>query len=224
MNSLNLKEKTTVLFDLDGTLLPMELEEFTNTYFALLAKKAAPFGYEPKPLVAAVWKGTKAMVKNDGSELNCSRFWEVFSQEMGRESLKLREPFDEFYAKEFHGAKTATWENPLAKNSLFPAVGVNTRLSWVGLSLSDFSYVTTYENSSYCKPNPDYFGEILEKTGKQPEECLMVGNDADEDLAALEREIDVFLTTDCLINKSGRDLTGISTGTFAEFLTMMEVN
>ena len=181
MNSLNLKEKTTVLFDLDGTLLPMELEEFTNTYFALLAKKAAPFGYEPKPLVAAVWKGTKAMVKNDGSELNCSRFWEVFSQEMGRESLKLREPFDEFYAKEFHGAKTATWENPLAKkavdglkkrgfelmlatNSLFPAVGVNTRLSWVGLSLSDFSYVTTYENSSYCKPNPDYFGEILEKT------------------------------------------------------------
>ena len=215
MNSLNLKEKTTVLFDLDGTLLPMELEEFTNTYFALLAKKAAPFGYEPKPLVAAVWKGTKAM--------------------------KLREPFDELYAKEFHGAKTATWENPLAKkavdglkkrgfelmlatNSLFPAVGVNTRLSWVGLSLSDFSYVTTYENSSYCKPNPDYFGEILEKTGKQPEECLMVGNDADEDLAALEREIDVFLTTDCLINKSGRDLTGISTGTFAEFLTMMEVN
>ena len=34
---------TTVLFDLDGTLLPMELEEFTNTYFGLLAKKAAPF-------------------------------------------------------------------------------------------------------------------------------------------------------------------------------------
>ena len=32
-----------VLFDLDGTLLPMELEKFTNTYFGLLAKKAAPF-------------------------------------------------------------------------------------------------------------------------------------------------------------------------------------
>ena len=33
---------TTVLFDLDGTLLPMELEQFTNTYFGLLANKAAP--------------------------------------------------------------------------------------------------------------------------------------------------------------------------------------
>lgn len=57
MNSLNLKEKTTVLFDLDGTLLPMELEEFTNTYFALLAKKAAPFGYEPKPLGGCCLEG-----------------------------------------------------------------------------------------------------------------------------------------------------------------------
>ena len=47
MNSLNLKEKTTVLFDLDGTLLPMELEEFTNTYFALLAKRPPRLGTSP---------------------------------------------------------------------------------------------------------------------------------------------------------------------------------
>ena len=32
---------TTVLFDLDGTLLPMEVEHFTKTYFGLLAQKAA---------------------------------------------------------------------------------------------------------------------------------------------------------------------------------------
>ena len=74
---------TTVLFDLDGTLLPMELEQFTNTYFGLLAKKAAPFGYDPKTLVAAVWKGTKAMVKNDGTETNDKRFWDTFSWELG---------------------------------------------------------------------------------------------------------------------------------------------
>ena len=77
---------TTVLFDLDGTLLPMELEKFTNTYFGLLAKKAAPFGFQPEPLVAAVWKGTKAMVKNDGTETNDKRFWDTFAGEMGRKS------------------------------------------------------------------------------------------------------------------------------------------
>ena len=31
----------TVLFDLDGTLLPMDQEEFVNTYLGLLAKKLA---------------------------------------------------------------------------------------------------------------------------------------------------------------------------------------
>ena len=46
---------TTVLFDLDGTLLPMDQEAFTTGYFKLLAKKLAPHGYEPKSLVDAIW-------------------------------------------------------------------------------------------------------------------------------------------------------------------------
>ena len=98
---------TTVLFDLDGTLLPMELEKFTNTYFGLLAKKAAPFGFQPEPLVAAVWKGTKAMVKNDGTETNDKRFWDTFAGEMGEEVLQLRPVFDGLYANEFPGATAA---------------------------------------------------------------------------------------------------------------------
>ena len=47
----------TVFFDLDGTLLPMDQEEFVNTYMGLLAKKMAPQGYDPKHLVAAMWAG-----------------------------------------------------------------------------------------------------------------------------------------------------------------------
>lgn len=237
MQTLDLSTKTTVLFDLDGTLLPMELEEFTNTYFALLAKKAAPFGYEAKPLVGAVWRGTKAMVQNDGLKTNCDRFWEVFSHTLGQQVLALKPEFDDFYAKEFHQAKSATGENPLAKraveglkakgfevvlatNPLFPAVGVATRLSWIGLSIEDFSYVSTYENSSFCKPNPLYFQEILEKIRKQPQECLMVGNDASEDLAAEKLGIPVYLTTDCLVNPEQKDLSQIVTGSFAGFLKL----
>ena len=207
---------TTVLFDLDGTLLPMELEQFTNTYFGLLAKKAAPFGFQPEPLVAAVWKGT-------------------FAGEMGEEVLQLRPVFDGFYANEFHGAKAACGENPLARraidglkakgydvvlatNPIFPLVGVETRLSWIGLSLQDFSYVTAYENSSTCKPNPAYYAEILRKTGKRPQECLVVGNDATEDAAALEQGLELYLVTDCLLNPKGRDLSGIPQGSFQEFM------
>ena len=64
----------TVLFDLDGTLLPMDQDTFTNAYFKELAKKMAPFGYNPDELVKGVWKVTGAMVRNDGTKTNEEAF------------------------------------------------------------------------------------------------------------------------------------------------------
>lgn len=234
------KEITTVLFDLDGTLLPMKLEAFTSAYFSLLAKQAAPFGYDPKALADAVWKGTRAMQGNDGTMPNCDRFWQVFGEELGPEAAGLRPEFDRFYANEFHQARGAVGENPLAgkvvrglrdrgygvalaTNPLFPAVGVETRLSWLGLSLDDFSLVTTYENSRYCKPNPRYYKEILDKMGRLPQECLMVGNDAQEDLAARDVGLAVYLVTDCLENPGGRDLSDVDRGSFPELAAWMGI-
>lgn len=60
---------TTVLFDLDGTLLPMDQDVFIKDYFGRLAKKLVPYGYEPKKLIETVWAGTKAMVKNTGEKI-----------------------------------------------------------------------------------------------------------------------------------------------------------
>ena len=53
---------TTVLFDLDGTLLPFEQDDFVKIYFSELCRKLAPMGYEPQHTVKSVWGGTKAMV------------------------------------------------------------------------------------------------------------------------------------------------------------------
>lgn len=227
---------TTVLFDLDGTLLPMETETFTHAYFKLLAQKAAPYGYEPQALTAAVWAGTKAMVKNDGTEKNDQRFWQVFAGELGEDVLKLRPVFDRFYQEEFHGAKAAARENPLAKraveglkakgytvalatNPLFPLVGQATRLSWVGLRPEDFALVTSYESCSYCKPNPAYFTQVLEQLGRRPEECLMVGNDVREDVLAAEAAgLSAYLVTDCLENGDAADIGRMERGSFEEFL------
>ena len=235
------KNITTVLFDLDGTLLPMDTDTFTHAYFELLAQKAAPYGYEPKPLVDAVWKGTAAMVKNDGGASNCQRFWDVFASIFGPESRNMQAEFDEFYANEFHGVRSSVGENPLAAkavrglrakgydvilatNPIFPAVGVGTRLNWLGLELTDFSLVTRYENSTFCKPNPEYYREILQKTGKSPSECLMVGNDAREDLAARKAGLSVYLATDCLIDPEHADLSAAQTGTFRDFMRYAEVD
>lgn len=224
---------TTVLFDLDGTLLPMDQEVFTKTYFKLLAARLAPLGYEPRKLVDSIWAGTEAMVRNDGSRTNQEAFWQVFRQIYGEAALKDKAVVDDFYASEFNQARPSCGFTPaaaevvaqlkaagktlvLATNPIFPAVATENRIRWAGLEPEDFLYRTTYENSHYSKPNPKYYEEILQVIGRRPEECLMVGNDASEDLAAAQLGIRVFLLTDCLINRQGRDLSGCESGGFPE--------
>ena len=49
-----------VLFDLDGTLLPMDQNEFVKYYMPLLAKRFVKYGMEPKALIGTIWKGVEA--------------------------------------------------------------------------------------------------------------------------------------------------------------------
>ena len=104
----------TILFDLDGTLLPMDNDEFTKGYFKLLVKKLAPYGYEPQKLIDGIWSGTAAMVKNDGTKFNEQAFWEKFSEVFGEKALADKPLFDEFYKKEFQSAKAICGFNPKA--------------------------------------------------------------------------------------------------------------
>lgn len=226
---------TTILFDLDGTLLPMDQEEFIKYYFSLLAKKLSPYGYDPKSLFTNIWEGTAAMVKNNGPCSNEDVFWNQFTQAYG-ENVRKDEPiFRDFYENEFSGAKAACGFNPkaaetirqlkeegyrivLATNPIFPAVATENRIRWAGLNADDFELVTTYENSCHCKPNPDYYQDILSQIGADSAECLMVGNDALEDMAAAKLGIKVFLLSDCLINKYDADLSGLPQGSFDQLL------
>lgn len=225
----------TILFDLDGTLLPMDQDAFVQAYFGLLAKKLAPHGYDPKQLISAIWKGTMAMIANDGSCLNEEAFWRVFCGIYGEDARKDIPLFDAFYAAEFQQAQAACGFNPqaadciaalkkqgfrliLATNPIFPAVATLSRIRWAGLNKEDFELITTYENSRFCKPNVDYYRTILNEQGCDPAECLMVGNDADDDLPAQKLGMRVFLLTDCLINKSNIDLSVLPHGGFDELM------
>ena len=225
--------KKTVFFDLDGTLLPMDQDVFIKHYFGLMAKKLAPLGYESEALLNAIWTGTEAMVANDGSRSNEEVFWSVFCGLLGENCRKDEPVFVDYYTHEFQqvakvcgqtaeAAETVRLckelgaEMVLATNPLFPAIATESRIRWAGLEREDFRYVTTYENSSFCKPNPAYFREILEKLDLRAEECLMVGNDAKEDLAAAELGMPVFMLTDCLINKTGVDISDCPHGGFRE--------
>ena len=86
------------------------------------------------------------------------------------------------------------------------------------MQAEDFEWITTYENSKYCKPNLRYYQEVLERLGVAPEECLMVGNDVGDDMVAEELGMQVFLLTDCLINKNKEDISAYPHGGFPELL------
>ncbi len=221
-----------ILFDLDGTLLPMDQEQFVKAYLKLLAAKLAPLGYEANKLVECIWTGTGAMVQNDGSVRNEQRFWDVFCSMYSTEAMAAHKPtIDRFYAEEFNLAREtcgyapmarsilnrvhdAGWMAVLATNPIFPARATENRIRWAGLGPEEFELYTTYENSSYCKPNPKYYLEILDKLGLAPEECVMVGNDVEEDMIAATLGMQVFLLTDCLISRHGTDLSAFPHGNF----------
>ena len=54
-----------IFFDLDGTLLPLNEEEFTKGYFHFLCEKMSNYGYDKNELINLIWAGTKEMYKND---------------------------------------------------------------------------------------------------------------------------------------------------------------
>lgn len=228
-----------VFFDLDGTLLPMDQDEFVRDYFSRLAKKMAPHGYDPGKLVSAIWAGTAAMVENSGGRTNEEAFWETFSAAFGRDTRADEPVFLDFYENDFQQVRRVCGFEPraaetvrflkdrgirvaLATNPIFPAIATRSRVRWAGLDPADFEYITTYENSTSSKPNLAYYRELLEKLDLRPEETLMVGNDVTEDAAAAELGMPVFLLTPCLINREGADLSACPHGGFAELMEFLD--
>ena len=228
-----------VMFDLDGTLLPMDQDVFVKAYFSGLIKKLLPLGYEAEKLVKSIWHCTEAMVKNNGKQSNERVFWNAFESIYGERVYRDMPIFEKYYYEDFDNVKDVCGYNPnvancvreikamglrtiLATNPLFPSIATEKRLSWTGLKTTDFELYTTYENSSYTKPNPKYYEEILGKININPEEVLMVGNDVSEDMIAKTLGINVFLLTDNLINKSGEDISKYPNGTFSDLISYVK--
>ncbi len=228
------------LFDLDGTLLPLDEEQFIKKYFGLLAKKFAELKLDPEIMIKKLWLGTKAMIENDGKKTNEHVFWEKFHPDKSnQENLKLA--LESFYQNEFEQVKSSTFPTNisneiiriliskgknivLATNPIFPMVATKKRMEWALLDKNDFQHITTYENSYFAKPSLSYFEMILTKHNFLPEETIMIGNDALEDMVASGLGMKTFLVTDCLNNKNNIDIEQFEHGTLEELLEKVKKN
>ena len=228
-----------ILFDLDGTLLPMDRSVFESAYMGSLAQMAAGRGYDPKDFLRALGKSIAAMAQNDGSLPNGDVFWNTFAEASGK-SRETEEPaFQIYYETDYQKLEAVCGKNPaallavkalrqkgytlaIATNPVFPVIGIESRLAWAGCDKGDFALLTTIENSRFTKPHGGYYRDVAEALGVLPEECLMVGNDVSDDMPAERAGMRVFLLTDCLENPKGEDCARYPQGGFSELLAYIE--
>lgn len=96
-----------VLFDLDGTLLPMDIEKFMKLYFYEMGKVFEDV-LDRDSLVDKVMKATKVMVMDVSDRTNEEVFMEAY-ENMIDENLALhREKWDEFYADGYGNVKVSS--------------------------------------------------------------------------------------------------------------------
>ncbi|WP_066637800.1 HAD family hydrolase [Desulfolucanica intricata] len=229
-----------ILFDLDGTLLPMDLDEFVRHYFSLLTEKLA-YLINPELMYQSILTATKAMIQStEPDKSNETVFFDTFLPLVKLSEDTLRPAFDQFYQNEFKKLRKYTtthtivkdilehltnkgYRLALATNPLFPAPAVTERMKWAGIADYPWELITSYENSHFCKPNPNYYQEILNKLKLEPEECLMVGNDTGEDLSAAQLGIKTYLITDHLIDRGNSQWKENYRGTIKDFADFVKV-
>lgn len=193
-----------VLFDLDGTLLDIDLGAFIDRYFHALAEWTSPLLSPDVSLddfLRAVHAGTRAMMAHHPGRTNREVFAEQLRDRIGLDLDAAWPAYERFYhdifprlgecAKPVPGARQAV-ETALelgssvviATNPIFPLVAVQARLAWAGLDDLPFAGITSYEQMTACKPHPAYFREAAALAGLAPQECIMVGDDRYLDMAA----------------------------------------
>jgi len=201
---------TTLLLDLDGTLLDVEMRSFLEAFFPLAASR---FGgpAEAQRISGAMMAAARAMMEaRDGARTVDLVFLESLAPAIGSTPAAVRTAFAAFYREEFErlhrlvrptpgalafvtGALGLGYELILATNPVFFLDPIRARLRWAGLDDVPFALVTCAEIMFWTKPHAGYYRQILAMTGRRPGECLMVGDDPTMDMAAKEAGIATWL-------------------------------
>lgn len=206
-----------LLFDLDGTLLPLGTDRFISTYVKSITRYFSKL-IDPKLFAHQLIDSCYAMIGNlDPNQTNQEKFMADFFQHIGHEPEELMPLFGDYYEHHYHEVRAVTRPTPLARqivqnalrrgwrvvlatNPIFPREAIAQRMAWAGIADLPWELVTSYEDTHFCKPHIEYYAEILQRLGARAEECVHIGNDMEEDWPASQIGIPVAIVEDCLIN------------------------
>lgn len=229
----------TIFFDLDGTLLPIDMDAFLTEYFSVLKGFVSERGYDGEKILYAVNQGVQSMLTPD-ERMNDVCFWDTFEQLTGFTREEFEPLLMEFYSTAFDEIGAMITPDPHAREvvaelkkkgyqlflttmPLFPRIAVEVRLRWAGIDdAAVFERITTYDNSHASKPYLAYYEENIELAKGAPCEILMVGNNTREDLACCELGADGFLVTDWLLDPVGYDYSDMKHGSLADLLAFVK--
>jgi len=231
-----------LLLDLDDTLIDNPVRTFIAAYFEALRAFVVDT-VPPDRFIEELLAATRAMDRNDGDgPTNEEVFAAAFYPALGVPRSKLEPLLERFYREAFPSLQPMTAPRPsapkiiewakrrglqivIATNPLFPRTAIEQRMQWGGVGIDRFDYdlVTAYENCRATKSHEAYYRDIVAVLGRRPEECLMVGDNWDWDIACAARTgIRGFWIAAAGPPPGAADLEVVGWGSLDDFLHLAE--
>jgi FMN phosphatase YigB (HAD superfamily) len=219
---------STLLFDLDGTLLDIDMPAFLKAYFSLAGRRFVSPPELPRLTPALAAAARKMAAYRAGTHTLDRVFLEAFSPAVKRLPIEVRGVFTAFHRAEFEQLRRLTAPRPAARplleralalgyelaiatNPVFFLEAIRARIRWAGLEGIPFTLVTCAEIMRCAKPHRHYFTQTLKLLGRRADECLMIGDSPGMDLPAGLLGIGTWLLIpepeECL-EVAGADLRG----------------
>jgi FMN phosphatase YigB (HAD superfamily) len=233
--------KLTLLLDLDGTLLDIQMDTFLQAYFQALTRFLSPY-VSPELLLPALMQGTWQMFANrDPRRTLRQAFNQTFFPQIRIEPQALMPAIDRFYEEIFPTLRAFAQPRPDARrlvewafeqghrvaittNPIFPRRAIEHRLTWAGLPPEryPFELITSYEDFHFCKPAIEYYAEVLGRLAWPQGPVIMIGDDRDLDI----RPARALSLTTCWIAPAGASPApsdhGVAYASLGEALTWLQ--
>ena len=200
---------TTLLFDLDGTLVMLKRRGLELRFMLRAFRRFSP-AIRPWRVRRALWQAAEQLQVHESDKTNYQVFLETLGTHSRVDLPALDRIVRDFLVHDFPRlsdrfvpipgaretlelARRLEYRVVLATNPVWPLAAVQARLRAGGLEDFTFDYISHSEVMTCCKPTARSDRQLLERLHARGEECLMIGNDPRKDLPAKEAGIRTFL-------------------------------